>query len=265
MASYREVESNLSQEERSRDAHGEDGYFCHELCQRDIGAVLTNLIKGKLSVQFQERQAGKIRLMDKCQAKVSSDWFMVIDSELSLRDHAKVLAFEARPRKVQRARDWKTSNVHAVALKDVSPVWHPVVPFRPATYFHAFQYPHLNAVFHRTERFIHFALLGNEEAEDFHGYDPRSIFSEWDVPYHAELRDLFCDEWMHVYGVMGEWTEGEPGGPTATDFMAFVQTERAYRFPYRLTDMSIYTTYSPFVLSNSDIKEEREKRYTGEK
>lgn len=266
MASYGDIEGELSQ--GSKATFLERG-TCHELCLQDINEKLNNLTNGTLPILFQERQVGYAEgispeLMDKCYATPSSDWFIIIDSYLDLRDDANLLVVP--PRVLDGIA--KTANKrgrNSKPFEDISPGLHILVPFRPASYKIALQYPHLNAIYRRMRSFHHLATLRHfGEGSDIYLGD--RLFSEWDVPYHVHLRNSFCDEWMQIFGGEGEWIEGEPGGPTASDYMAYVNTELLtnYRTPYKMSDITLHTTYSPFVLLN-DNKEERQKRHDGTK
>jgi len=217
-------------------------------------------------------------LMDLCEADVSTEWFVVMDTDLDIRDVSEI--YVATPPKCepgayhtyycQRSSIRTANDLRAPGNPpaDVSKGWRPVVPFRPATYEHILQFPHQKKVLSRARSFLRLANKINETIAS--NENVKRVVYEWDAVYHSTFRDMFCNAWRQVYGEYGEHLEAEPWGPTATDYYSFLlstttsfsRRDVKFSLPYVLIDSTLRVHKSPFELSTQD--EEVRKLKLGE-
>jgi len=201
-------------------------------------------------------------LMDICEADVSTEWFVVMDTDLDIRDVSEI--YVATPPKcepgayhtyycqrssIRIANDLRAPGKRFRAPADVSKDWRPVVPFRHATYKHILQFPHQKKVLSRARSFLRLANKINETIAS--NENVKRVVYEWDAVYHSIYRDQFCYAWRQVYGECGEHLEAEPWGPTATDYYSFLGSTSLYG-SYILRDSALYLHKSPFELSTQD-------------
>ena len=216
-------------------------------------------------------------VMDMCQVDVATEWFVVMDTDLDIRDVSEIYVatppgcgpgahydtyYESHYCHRSRIRTANDRRPPGPSPLEFWNAWRPVVPFRPATYEHVRQFRRQSKVLSRAKSFLRLAhkinaTIGSSEAE----YDYRIVYG-WDAVYHSTYRDWFCNAWTQVYGEYGEHLEAEPWGPTATDYYSFLRTTGGLINQYRLTDSSIYLHKSPVELSTQD--EEVRKLKLGE-
>ena len=239
------------------------------------------VIKHAQPIQFQERYLYHYldpHLMDICDVNIenSSNWFMIMDSSQNIRENADVLMANATSRSFVRNKKkrsvWQSifgtktnhNHWHEIQKFQMQNYWRPIVPFTPAIME---CYKNYDCNVRR--------WLGRSFHEDW-----AKVFYEWDVPFHVESRNEFCEEWREMY--IDSW-EGEfyqrqhslkvkrldfflstkgieatkaleffgPRGPTATEYMAYLARERKDKI-YKMTDLTLYMHTSPFIKATND-------------
>ena len=123
--------------------------------------------------------------------------------------------------------------------------WKPVVPFTPATYPFCFKFPYCKETVNLAQRFNP-------------GHD--KVVLDFDMLYHTETRNKFCDEWKERNGDEGEDLYKHqqhrlllrknkiigPAGPTGTAYTAYLVREGKDGM-YKFTDRSLYGARDAFI------------------
>lgn len=120
----------------------------------------------------------------------------------------------------------------------------PVIPFTPATFPFCFKFPYCRETVTLAQRLNP-------------GHD--KVVLDFDMLYHTETRNKFCDEWKRMNGDDGENLYAYqtrrvlrrkkivgPSGPTGSSYTAYLIREKKDSM-YKMVDRSLYGARAPFI------------------
>jgi len=120
---------------------------------------------------------------------------------------------------------------------------YPVTPYTPATYPFCFKFPYCKET-----------ILLAQRISKTHD----KVVQDFDIMFHTEDRNNFCDEWISNYGPDGTDLYKKdkralkrknfigPKGPTGSSYVAFLKVNGKDK-QYKFTDRSLYGARAPFI------------------